>query len=97
MNLKHLFQVGFLALFCFLIVPVFGQNKLVSGKVTDHNDGAPLSGVSIVVKGSSKGINTAADGTFKIMAPISGTLVFTYVDYLKKRSSCCFRIFIGTT
>ena len=84
MNLKHLFQLGFLALFCLLIVPVFGQDKLVSGKVTDHNDGAPLSGVSIIVKGSSNGINTADDGTFKIMAPISGTLVFTYVDYLKK-------------
>lgn len=53
----------------------------VKGVVTRQN-GEPLSGVSIVVKGSDKGTVTQADGSFWIEAPSNSTLLFTYIGYI---------------
>lgn len=52
----------------------------VSGKVTDPT-GEPLIGVTVAVKGTSTGTSTAADGTFFLKTPPSGTLVFSYTGY----------------
>lgn len=61
---------------------MMAQEKSVSGKVTDEKDGSPLSGVSVVVKGTTVGTTTAADGTFKLNVPTSAkTLVITLLDY----------------
>ena len=38
---------------------VFAQGKVVTGKVSDEKDGAPLNGVSVVVKGTSIGTTTS--------------------------------------
>ncbi len=57
-------------------------NKEISGKVTDEN-GEVLPGVNIVVKGSTIGTVTDADGNYKLSIPDNATtLVFTYVGYL---------------
>lgn len=56
----------------------FSQDKEVRGKVTD-DAGVGLPAVSISLKGTGKGTSTASDGTFKIMAPATGTLIFTGV------------------
>lgn len=77
MHLKNYFQLIFLCLLCLLIEPTWAQQRTVTGKVTDQSDGIPLSGVSVVVKGSSNGVNTGPDGTFKIVVPHSATLVFS--------------------
>jgi len=55
------------------------QKQTVSGKVTDSS-GAPLPGVTVVVKGTTQGIITDADGKYSL-ANISsdGTLVFSFV------------------
>ncbi len=42
------------------------QNKIVTGKVTDSKDGNPVSGASIVAKGSSTGTQTDANGSFSL-------------------------------
>ncbi|MDB5235170.1 MAG: hypothetical protein JWR44_2163, partial [Hymenobacter sp.] len=52
----------------------------VSGRVTGA-DGAGLPGVTVLVKGTSIGTSTNADGTFTLNAPENGTLVFSYVGY----------------
>lgn len=52
----------------------------VKGKVMDNN-GTPLSGVSVTVKGTSQGVTTDANGDFSISAPEKGTLVFSFVGY----------------
>ncbi|MES2268954.1 MAG: TonB-dependent receptor [Bacteroidota bacterium] len=58
------------------------QNKTVTGKVTDAKDGSTLPGVSVVVKGTTMGANTDANGQFKLTVPESGaTLVFSFVGY----------------
>ncbi len=51
----------------------------VSGKVKDEN-GEPLENVSVVIKGSTKGVYTDADGIFRINVPNErSVLVFSYV------------------
>lgn len=52
----------------------------VSGTVTDE-EGTPLIGVNILVKGTSQGTITDLDGTFSLTAAPDATLVFTYTGY----------------
>ncbi|MCL3781363.1 SusC/RagA family TonB-linked outer membrane protein [Prolixibacteraceae bacterium JC049] len=60
------------------------SKKVVSGVVTDKN-GQPLPGVSIVVKGTSMGVTTDADGKYKmIIPPNSKILVFSFIGMQKQ-------------
>lgn len=59
-------------------------DRLISGKVTDDK-GAPLAGVSVLIKGTKKGVATDANGAFSISVPDDNTvLVVSYVGYNKK-------------
>ncbi|QJW92326.1 TonB-dependent receptor [Spirosoma taeanense] len=57
-------------------------DRTLTGRVTDEkNEGLP--GVSIVVKGTTRGTVTDADGRYRLDVPESGvTLVFSFVGYL---------------
>lgn len=53
----------------------------ITGKVTDAQ-GQELPGVSILIKNSSTGTTTQADGSYRIVVPQEGaTLVFSYLGY----------------
>lgn len=65
-------------LFCMMAVSSFAQ-KTVSGVISDTN--GPLPGVSILVKGSSRGTTTDAQGRFSIVATPSDVLVFSMIGY----------------
>lgn len=55
------------------------QQKEISGKVTDSS-GAPLPGATVMVKGTTIGTVTAADGTFYLRIPVNAqTLQVTFV------------------
>jgi TonB-dependent starch-binding outer membrane protein SusC len=56
------------------------QDIQVSGRITGEN-GEPLSGVSVSLKGAGRGTSTDIDGMFKITVPENGTLVVSYVGY----------------
>lgn len=56
------------------------RDKIISGKVTDESGGG-LPGVSILVKGTSDGTTTDADGRFSIEAPDNAILIFSFVGY----------------
>lgn len=59
---------------------VFAQNRTVSGRVTSTEDGSALPGVNVVLKGTTTGTATDADGRYSISVPSSGgTLVFSFV------------------
>lgn len=67
-----------------LIVINEGDNrqaeKKVTGKITDPN-GAPLSGVTVTIKGTSKATTTNEQGVFTISADDNDVLVFSYVGF----------------
>jgi TonB-linked SusC/RagA family outer membrane protein len=85
MQLKNLLKVSCFAIFCFFVVPVMAQNKVVTGKVTDSHDGTPMPGVSVVVKGSTVGTNTGPNGDYKLSVPASTTtLVVSFIGYAKQ-------------
>lgn len=60
-------------------------DKSVGGQVISSEDNAPLPGVSIVVKGTTVGTNTDANGNFKInVANENAVLVFSAVGFDKQ-------------
>ncbi len=70
----------FLFLF-FSVTYIYSQvNLVVKGKVTDKQDQAMI-GVSIMVKGTTRGTVTDIDGNYTIEAPGNGTLTFNYLGY----------------
>ena len=62
--------------------------KTIKGKVTDANDGQPIPGVSVSVKGQTGNtVVTNNDGSFTINVPSNNSvLVFTYVGYATKEA-----------
>lgn len=56
----------------------YSQEKTVSGNVTDDT-GIPLSGVNILIKGTTTGIQTDFDGNYAIQANEGQILVFSYI------------------
>ncbi|AEI47693.1 SusC/RagA family TonB-linked outer membrane protein [Runella slithyformis] len=69
-------------LVCMVWATGVAQDRKITGKVTSAEDGSPLPGVSVVVKGTSKGTNTDAAGSYSIDAPVNATLVFSFVGTL---------------
>ena len=74
-----------LGLFAASVSPVtaFGQNPTrVSGRITDEN-GNPLAGVSVVVKGNNQGTTTDESGNFTLNTPSANSvLVVSSVNYI---------------
>jgi TonB-linked SusC/RagA family outer membrane protein len=73
-----------LFLTCLLLVTllhtVLAQTKSVSGRVTDQKSGEGLPGVTVLVKGTTNGTSTNADGSFQLAVPAAGAiLVFSSV------------------
>ncbi len=76
-----------LALILMLFVQIsFAQEKKVTGKVTDVA-GMPLSGVSVIVKGTKTGTQTDFDGTFTINDVTGKTLVFSYTGMKSQQAA----------
>ena len=57
------------------------QQTKVTGKVTDAATGDPLPGVNIVVKGTTTGTLTDADGRYSIAADRNSILLFSFIGY----------------
>jgi TonB-linked SusC/RagA family outer membrane protein len=55
------------------------QVKQISGTVTSKEDGLPIPGVSVSVKGTTIGVNTNLDGKYSITASENQSLTFSFV------------------
>lgn len=62
---------------------VFGQARIISGKVTNSTTGLPVGDVSVIAKGSGgQGVSTKADGSFTINVSSSAkTLIISSIGY----------------
>lgn len=70
---------GFLALLLVLAAQItFAQVKTITGTVTDQ-DGLPLPGATVQVKGTNTGTQTDFDGNYAVEAAVGQTLVFSFV------------------
>ncbi|MBI9062800.1 MAG: TonB-dependent receptor [Marinilabiliaceae bacterium] len=75
-------KLVFLIMMAVCIVTGFAQStqKLVRGFVTSADDGSPIPGVSVLVKGSTLGTITGGDGVYEILVPADATtLVFSFI------------------
>ena len=57
------------------------QNAVVGGRVVSAEDNAALVGVSVVIKNTTTGTATDAEGKFSLTAPPGSVLVFSYIGY----------------
>lgn len=54
----------------------------ITGKVTDNENTAGLPGVSVVIKGTNRGVNTDSNGNYSILVnDENAVLVFSFVGY----------------
>ncbi|AFD05713.1 TonB-linked outer membrane protein, SusC/RagA family [Solitalea canadensis DSM 3403] len=59
--------------------------RTITGKVVDANDGLPIPGVSIMIKGTSLAVQTNEIGEFALQVPEgSKTIVFKFIGYVTK-------------
>ncbi len=65
-------------LLAFVVQLTFAQGKTISGTVSDQ-DGLPLPGVNIIVKGTTSGTQSDFDGNYSISADSGSVLTFSYV------------------
>ncbi|MEI8073671.1 MAG: TonB-dependent receptor [Bacteroidota bacterium] len=81
MNIKRLL-LAFVTVMLAFAMPALAQDKVVTGKVTDSKDGAVLVGASVLVKGTTIGVSTDANGAFSLKVPGSATtLVISSVSH----------------
>ena len=62
----------------------FSQEKTVTGTVTTAEEGLPLPGASVVVKGTTNGVQTDFDGKYSIIVSQGQDLVFRYQGFEKQ-------------
>ncbi len=74
----------FLLLFVFGTFLSYSQNTTVKGKISDNN-GSPLPGATITVKGTKDQSSTGIDGSFVIKAQNGAILEISYIGFETKQ------------
>ena len=75
--MKHFYSFMIATFFCLSII----NAQTVSGTVTESDTNQPLPGVSVIIKGTTTGVNTDFDGKYTLNANIGDILVFSYVGF----------------
>jgi TonB-linked SusC/RagA family outer membrane protein len=93
---KHILRrLCLIAVICLFSLTALAQHK-VSGLVSDAN--GLIQGVSIFIKGSSKGVTSGNDGRYEINVPDnSAILVFSFVGYTQQEIAVGSRQVIDVT
>ena len=65
-------------LFVVSAVTVYAQEVTITGTVTDVNN-EPLTGVNVIVKGTTMGAITDVEGNFSLNGKKGSILVFSYI------------------
>ena len=74
------FYVVFALMFMLSFQLIMAQAFQITGKVTSSEDGSPLPGVAVVIKGTTSGSVTNLDGDYVLNVPDNATaLIFSFV------------------
>ncbi|MEY4610955.1 MAG: hypothetical protein RL246_1274 [Bacteroidota bacterium] len=65
----------------------FAQDRLISGKITSSEDGSGIPGVSVSIKGTSKGTSSDADGNYKISVAGAAVLSYSSIGFISQEVS----------
>ena len=69
-----------LPLIFFLAAEGYSQERSITGTVTAQDNGSPVPGVNVILKGTTIGTVTDIDGKYRIQVPANGgTLVFSFI------------------
>ena len=80
--MKKKYWLFFLLLGVLLAPPGWAQAPgIVTGIVTSATDQSPLPGVTVLVKGTTAGSTTGADGRYAVQAAPGAVLVFSFIGY----------------
>jgi TonB-linked SusC/RagA family outer membrane protein len=72
-------------MFLAVAVAAYAQDRTITGTVTGKDDGLPIPGVSVKVKGTNNGAATGADGKYVIKVPSGSTILeFSSVGYVSQ-------------
>lgn len=74
--------LSFIVFFTSMFSMLFAQNIDVKGTVID-DDGMPLPGVNILLKGTTSGTSTDFDGNYTLKASSGDVLIFSFLGYEK--------------
>ena len=78
--MKNLLKTLTLTAFLSLSISLIAQ-QTVTGNVSDNN-GLPLPGATVVIKGTSTGTTTDFDGNFSIETNSGEVLIVSYIGYI---------------
>ncbi|RYC71639.1 SusC/RagA family TonB-linked outer membrane protein [Spirosoma sordidisoli] len=69
-----------------LILPglAFAQERIVSGKITNVEDGTPIPGASVSIKGTNRGTTTDVNGTYRLNVGTDNGLVVSFVGMMSQ-------------
>jgi len=63
------------------VAPASGTYYTVTGKVTASDDGLPIPGVLVKIKGTNTGVQTGVNGHYTLQVPRNAKLVYSFVGY----------------
>ena len=80
--MKKKYWLLLLMLGVLLAPPGWAQTaRTIAGVVTSATDQSPLPGVTVLVKGTTTGSTTGADGRYTVPASPGAVLVFSFIGY----------------
>ncbi|RAV99909.1 SusC/RagA family TonB-linked outer membrane protein [Pseudochryseolinea flava] len=83
--MKRILLLCLTAVFALVSSELWAQERTVTGRITSQEDGSGLPGVNVVLKGTTQGTVSNANGDYTISVPASGgTLVFTFIGLLSQ-------------
>lgn len=79
-KLLPIFILSFSFIFCLSLSQAFAQERTVTGTVTSAEEKVGLPGVTVQIKGTTRGTNTDADGKYTLSnVPDNATLVYSFI------------------
>ena len=71
-------------LLCALTQFAWAQDRQVTGRVTAAEDGSPIPGVNVAIKGTTRGATTDANGTYRLSVGPDATLIFSAIGFVRQ-------------
>ncbi|HEY3430716.1 MAG TPA: TonB-dependent receptor [Cyclobacteriaceae bacterium] len=83
--MKRFLHAWIALLFVLFTTQTWAQERTVSGRVTSAEDDSPIPGVNVLVKGTTVGTSTDADGKYTLSyTATGGSLVFSFIGLESK-------------